>query len=412
MENNNELLVVSALLQDKNIIQDLEVNPDWFENQGFREIAYAINLLKGQDYRIKDVYNKVKTENYFYKGSEDELIMLRDMNKHPEIIDQQIYFLEVDYVDRELQRLTGQFQTQPKDSIAEQIQNLLERRESLKKSKDNGTLSSSYEEFKERLEGNVELISTWKALDQFFGGGLSGGQLVVVGARPAVGKTAMGLNMADQILKSNEDCATDFFSLEMDKLQVVNRLIAKKARINSMLLRNPAKLSDENRNKANETYKVLAKRDMRVFGSDYGSLNDIKLQIRKRATPNKYVAFIDYAGLINVADSRKNERQALNEVTRELKLLTNELQIAIVLFAQLNRGIEGRQDKKPTLADLKESGSLEQDANVALLLSQGEQENEVVCNIAKNREGNVGLVPFKFNKPFMDFDVDFDKWRG
>lgn len=178
MDNNNEMLVVSSLLQDKNIIQDIEVNPDWFENQGFKEIARAINLLKGQDYRIEDVYKKLKAEDYFYQGSTDELIMLRDVNKHPEIIDQQIHFLEVDYVDRELQRLTGQFQTQPKDSIAEQIQNLLERRESLKKSKDNGTLSSSYEEFKERLEGNVELISTWKSLDQFFGGGLSGGQLL------------------------------------------------------------------------------------------------------------------------------------------------------------------------------------------------------------------------------------------
>lgn len=410
--DNNEMLVVSALLQDYRIIQGIEIDPDWFINTSFGKIVKAINQLKGTEYRVEDVQKVLKADDWFYDGSLDELIMLKDMNGKPEIIDHVVHFLEVDYVDRQLSKLTGAFQSQPKDSYAEQIKTLLERRESLKKKKDNGTLSSSYKEFNNFLDGDVELMTTWKALDQFFGGGLSAGQLVIIGARPAVGKTAMGLNMAEKILINNEGCSADFYSLEMDKLQVANRIVAKTARINSMLLRNPKKLSEENKEKARAAYKLLAEQDLRIFGSDYGTLNDIKLQIRKRAKKNKYVAFVDYAGLVQVADSRKNERQVMNEVTRELKLLTNELKIAIVLFAQLNRGIESRQSKRPTLADLKESGSLEQDANVVLLLSQGERPNEVICDVAKNREGSVGTVPFKFNKPFMEFDIDYDKWRG
>ena len=151
--------------------------------------------------------------------------------------------------------------------------------------------------------------------------------------------------------------------------------------------------------------------DLRVYGAEYEQLNDIKQVIRKRAKSKagKYVAFIDYAGLVGVTDSRKTERQVMNEVTRTLKLLTNELDITIILFAQLNRGMEQRAEKKPTLADLKESGSLEQDANVVLLLSRNEQNEKIVdCQIAKNREGMTGCIPFKFIPQFMDFSIDYD----
>ncbi|MFR3684876.1 MAG: DnaB-like helicase C-terminal domain-containing protein, partial [Enterococcus sp.] len=120
-----------------------------------------------------------------------------------------------------------------------------------------------------------------------------------------------------------------------------------------------------------------------------------------------YLAIIDYAGLIAVSDSRKNERQAMNEVTRRLKLLTNELGITIVLLAQLNRDTD-KTNKPPTLSDLKESGSLEQDANIVMFLYRTDIEDRkhVQVKIAKSRDGVIGEIPFKFIGQFMDFSTE------
>jgi replicative DNA helicase len=153
--------------------------------------------------------------------------------------------------------------------------------------------------------------------------------------------------------------------------------------------------------------------DLRVYTSEYSNLNDIKYAIKQRLSDKKYVVFVDYAGLITVNDTRKNERQVMNEVTRELKKLTTDYGITIVLLAQLSRAVEQRQDKRPMLSDLKESGSLEQDANVTLLLSADDKDSRKIrCDVAKNREGMTGVAPFIFDKKFMDFSVDFDEWRG
>jgi replicative DNA helicase len=103
----------------------------------------------------------------------------------------------------------------------------------------------------------------------------------------------------------------------------------------------------------------------------------------------------------------------MNEVTRELKKLTTDYGITIILLAQLSRAVEQRQDKRPMLSDLKESGSLEQDANVTLLLSTDEKDSRKIrCDVAKNREGMTGIAPFIFDKKHMDFSIDFDEWRG
>lgn len=103
----------------------------------------------------------------------------------------------------------------------------------------------------------------------------------------------------------------------------------------------------------------------------------------------------------------------MNEVTRELKKLTTDYGITIFLLAQVNRAVENRENKQPLMADLKESGSLEQDANVVMLLSASSDNKEKIrCEIAKNREGMTGVAPFVFKQQFMDFSVDFDEWRG
>lgn len=409
---NNELRIVADLLSQPQIATEVFIEPEWFENKGLANVVSIIQQLKGTDYRVEDVYRELKAQHPFEAGTLDEWQVLASSSKNLGITEQMARMVHRAYVDRELKRVSIAYARTGAEKDAERLQRLLEEKEQLKQVKQDGALRNAYQEFLHRLDNEQPLLRTYDMLDKFLGGGLSGGQLVVIGARPAVGKTALGINMALNILEKNKDARVDFFTLEMTEWQLMTRVIAKKARINSMLLRQPSKLVPMNREKAIQVFQETMKQDLHVFGAEYSLLNDIKQAIRKRAKekPNQYVAFVDYAGLIRVTDGRKNERQTLNEVTRELKLLTNDLDIAVVLFSQLKRESESRigENKKPTLADLKESGSLEQDANVVLLLSRNAEQKDVVdCQIAKNREGMIGCVPFKFIPQFMDFSPDY-----
>lgn len=407
---NNELALISDLLAVPRLATEITVDPVWFESKSLQRVVAVIEQLKGTDYRIEDIHRELKAISPFEAGTLEEWELLADNYKRLGITHQLANMVHKDYLERELKQATREYASTSSEKQGERIERLLAEKASLKRVKRDGSLQNAYKEFLGLLDNDKPLLQTYDVLDKYLGGGLSAGQLVVIGARPAVGKTALGINLAMSILEKSDQARVDFFTLEMTDWQLMARVISRKAKINSMLLRQPSKLVEKNKEKAKRVFQETMKQDLHIYGAEYDQLNDIKQAIRKRAKDkeNFYVAFVDYAGLINVADSRKNERQALNEVTRELKLLTNELQIAIVLFAQLNRGLEQRQEKKPTLADLKESGSLEQDANVVMLLSRNEQRQEIIdCQIAKNREGMTGCVPFKFIPQFMDFSPDY-----
>ena len=409
-QENLEMATIAGLLANQHFIHEYRIQDDWFTNSGYREIFNAITFLKDTDYRLEDVYNRLKSENILWRESSDDLYLLADSYNQEVPFEYRIHFLHQDYINRELHRLTDAYSKNPKPEYAERLEALLSEQKLLSKKRDDGKLSG-LEELEKSLNGETgKLLKSFTNLDGFTGGGVGGGQLIVIGARPATGKTAMALSMMMKVLNQNENIKADFFSLEMNKMQLVTRLISFKTQINSMLLRDMSQLSNENKNRVRDAYNDLSKLNLRLFGAEYDTIDDIKHLIRKRVEKDHYIAFVDYAGLIKSRDSRKNERQVMNEVTRELKLLTNELDIPIVLLAQLNRAVESRQVKKPTLADLKESGSLEQDANVVMLLSKSDEDNpkRILCEIAKNREGRIGITYFKFDASIMDFDTDYN----
>jgi replicative DNA helicase len=283
-----------------------------------------------------------------------------------------------------------------------------EELESLKKVKSDGSIAKGYADFVEHLEAKQNpFIRTFPKLDTSLGGGFGPGELAVIGARPAVGKTAFAINLAMSALERTKDVAVDLFTLEMTTEQMMYRFVSKKAKINNMQIRNPIKLPNEKKRQAALAYKELSKLNIRIYDQEYTQLNDIVLAIRKRAKKGKYLAIIDYAGLVAVKDSRKNAREILNEVTRRLKLLTNELGITVILLSQLSRDTE-KTGKVPTLADLKESGSLEQDANIVMFLyrEKPDDRKHVQVKIAKSRDGVIGEIPFKFIGQFMEFSTE------
>ena len=267
------------------------------------------------------------------------------------------------------------------------------------------------------MEGHsTNFIKTFPGeFDTLLGGGLTGGSLYVIGARPAVGKTSMALNLADNIVSNNKKVHVDFFSLEMPLDQMMNRYVAKKTRINSYFLRNPKhyqdKLSREKREEAIRAYKEIAKLPLKFYtAQSFRSLNKIIRKIKKNAVIGNYVPIIDHALLIDAGLAKSDRRLNMIEVTKRLKSLSNELNIPIVLLTQLNRETD-RTAKKPTLADLQESASFEQDANVVMLmyLEDPEDKTKILLNIAKNRDGFTGVLPFKLIGQFADFSFDYNR---
>lgn len=411
---NNEMKLVAELLNDTSLITAIEVDSTWFENFGYKNIIEAINRLRGTSYTLEQVHREMRVIDYFQSGTIEDLELLKGFataEGNEEELARQVH---IDYLEHNLSYMSSVFAQTLSKQDGDKLQGLLSEYEETAYTKPNGHLQNAFVEFSKSLDEENNAVKTFEPLDQFLGGGITGGKLIVLAGRPATGKTAFALNIMEQAFEKNQDVACDFFTFEMGQNELITRLVSKKTRINSLLFIS-RKLTEENKKKSRQAYMdMMQKYDMRVFTSEHSKLNDIKMAIKKRKDDKKhYIAFVDYAGLITVNDTRKNERQVMNEVTRELKKLTTDYNITIFLLAQMSRAVESRSDKKPMLSDLKESGSLEQDANAVLFLSADENDpKRIACDIAKNREGLTGVAPFIFTKQFMDFSVDFDRWRG
>jgi replicative DNA helicase len=407
MIENFEMQFTASLLNDPKQINDIDVNPDWFINDSFKEIVIAIQSKKGEQELLNDILTTIKQLSPFNKISIDDLILLRD--SEPTSAMTEFYAIQIHkvFVKNELKRLTDNYSDSEDERLLQQITDYQEELLGLNKRKMDGSIRG-YDRFVEHLKAEKnEFIQTFKPLDTSLGGGFGPGELVVVGARPAVGKTAFAINLALQSLAKNEEIATDIFTLEMTQEQMMYRFVSNKAKVNNMQIRNPKGLDRSKKNLAAKAYQEISEMNLKIYDQEYTQLNDIITAIKKRAEKGKYLAIIDYVGLVAVSDSRKDQRQIISEVTRRLKLLTNELQITIILLAQLNRETE-KTGKVPTLADLKDSGSLEQDANIVMFLYRPDEENRqaIKVKIAKSRDGVIGELPFKFIGQFMDFSPE------
>ena len=411
---NNELRLVAEMLNNPSIITNIDIDSEWFESPQCKLIVEAMTRLRGMKYTTEQVHREMRTIDYFKAGTADELDILKNSANQLGIERELARIIHNDYLDRKLHSASIKYAETLSKTDGDKLSRLLEEKRDVNHIKSDGKLDKAFSEFSENLDKPSDVLTTYKPLDAFLGGGLTGGKLIVLAGRPATGKTAFALNIMHRLFTDNENVQCDFFTFEMGQNELMTRLVSKETHINSLLFVGKDKLSQENKVKARKAYEEMKNTfDLRVYTSEYSNLNDIKYAIKQRLSDKKYVVFVDYAGLIIVNDTRKNERQVMNEVTRELKKLTTDYGITIVLLAQLSRAVEQRQDKRPMLSDLKESGSLEQDANVTLLLSADDKDSRKIrCDVAKNREGMTGVAPFIFDKKFMDFSVDFDEWRG
>lgn len=249
--------------------------------------------------------------------------------------------------------------------------------------------------------------------------GFQKSDLIIIAGRPSIGKTALGLNIALNILKESK-LPILLFSLEMSKEQIIYRLLSIEANINQTRLKS-GKLYKDDWLKLNKIIKVMSKIPFFIDDMPNLSIQDMQLKIKTILFEqgNIGLIIIDYLQLMENPKSKiENRVQELSLITRALKNLARQFSIPIIALSQLSRNVENRIDKKPILSDLRESGSIEQDADLVLMLyknqdsnlKQTETENYYLIEliIAKQRNGPLGNVKLKFDPnrtKFSNFEL-------
>ncbi len=259
-------------------------------------------------------------------------------------------------------------------------------------------------------KGGLTGLSTgFKDLDTLTSG-LQKSDLVLVAARPSMGKTAFTLNIASYVGLHGGICA--FFSLEMSKEQLMQRMLCSEGGIDAQHLRT-GQLTDEEWTKLVEVADRLNKAP--IYIDDTAGITVMELRSKARRLKAEHgldVIFIDYLQLMQGRPSRNsdNRQQEISEISRSLKALARELDVPVVALSQLSRSVESRQVKRPMLSDLRESGSLEQDADIVMFLyredyydKDTEDKNITEVIIAKHRNGPVDTIKLFFQREFTKF---------
>ncbi|WP_419954858.1 replicative DNA helicase [Neobacillus niacini] len=240
--------------------------------------------------------------------------------------------------------------------------------------------------------------------------GFQRNDLIIVGARPSVGKTAFALNVAQNVAqKTGENIA--IFSLEMGAEQLVMRLLCAEGNIDAQRLRTGT-LTDDDWGKLTMAMGSLSNTGIFIDDTPGVRISDIRSKCRRLKQEHGLgMILIDYLQLIlGSGRSGENRQQEVSEISRSLKQLARELQVPVIALSQLSRGVEQRQDKRPMMSDIRESGSIEQDADIVAFLyrddyydKESENKNIIEIIIAKQRNGPTGTVSLAFVKEYNKF---------
>ncbi|KKR97043.1 MAG: Primary replicative DNA helicase [candidate division TM6 bacterium GW2011_GWE2_41_16] len=255
------------------------------------------------------------------------------------------------------------------------------------------------------------IATGFKQLDSMTSG-FQNGDLIVLAARPSMGKTALALRLAEQAVANG--CTVGFFSLEMGADQLALRLLSAESRISYHSIRTASISSDEWMDLTSVAAR-LADQPLYIDDTPLQTIMDIRTKARRlKMEKGLAMIVIDYLQLINVTKKHENRHQEVSEISRSLKALAKELQIPIVALSQLSRAVDSRVDKRPLLSDLRESGAIEQDADLIMFLyrdvvynSDTENPNSTELIVGKHRNGPTGTVHMHYQRELMLFG-DFE----
>jgi replicative DNA helicase len=274
-------------------------------------------------------------------------------------------------------------------------------------------LTEAFENIDKREGKHVTGLPTgFREMDEMTAG-LQKGELIIIAGRPSMGKTSFALNLAEHIGADNK-LPLAIFSLEMSKQQLAERFLCSRSCIDSQLVRKGI-LSTEQHQELIRTGSELS--EAPIFIDDSAGITPLELRAKTRRLRSQYniqCVMIDYLQLMAIGGRVESRQQEISTISRQMKALARELEVPVVVLSQLNRAAEGREGHRPRMSDLRESGSIEQDADVIMLLHRedyyhkGEgdytENNIAEVIIAKQRNGPTGVVELVFNSQYTRFE--------
>lgn len=253
-------------------------------------------------------------------------------------------------------------------------------------------------ELASKTQGNVTGIPTGFVDLDYKTSGLQPSDFILIAARPSMGKTALVLNIA-QYVAFHENMSIAVFSLEMSKEQLVNRLFSLESRVDAQVLRS-GNLNDSEWEKLIEGAGVIGKSNLIIDDTPGIAISELRSKCRKyKLEHDLKLVIIDYLQLMSGNGKSDSRQQEISDISRSLKGLARELNVPVIALSQLSRAVEQRPDHRPMLSDLRESGAIEQDADVVMFIyrddyynKDSDMKNIAEINIAKQRNGPIGTV--------------------
>lgn len=397
-DNNRKIFITLKYLYDNNIPIDMTTVTNELRNKGFlEEIGGVIYLTE-----VLNTESTAANINYYLKIVNDDSLLRRLIEVSNEV-NQMGYNTEndvgdtLDEAERKILGIVKDKRSTEFRSIKDVVYSVQQNLQTLAETK-----------------GDITGIATgWIDFDKMTSG-LHENQLIIIGARPAMGKTAFALNLATNVATSS-DKSVAIFNLEMSAEQLANRMLSSLGQIEGYKFMS-GKLNNNDYIKFNEALSQLE--DTKLFIDDTPgiTIGEIRSKCRrlKSSSSGLDLVIIDYLQLVSGGKNYgANRQQEVSDISRSLKMLAMELNIPIIALCQLSRSVEMREDKRPLMSDLRESGSIEQDADIVAFLYRDDYYNKSERNdnnisiseliIGKHRNGSNGIVKLVFKRDMSTF---------
>ncbi|WP_426429103.1 DnaB helicase C-terminal domain-containing protein [Staphylococcus equorum] len=401
-----ESTVIASLLKKPELLEKLRVKPYMFQDEHFK--GFLDFILDQGKVDLNEIHLKSVKDNTFLSSDIIGRLYQSKFIGHGFFERYQQDLLQ-NYQIFKANELTQEFKSEPTAETFNYMVEELKDLTNISTKKDDGTKRYANELVEDLYSDEpINRIKTkYRAMDEKIGG-FEPSQLVVIAARPSVGKTGFALNMMWNI--ASEGYETSFFSIETTGKNVLQRLLATITGIELNRIKNTQDLTPDELTKLTDGIDKILKMKININDDSTTTPQDIRAQAMKQ-TEKGQVIFIDYLQLMST-DTKMDRRVAVEKLSRDLKIIANETGAIIIVLSQLSRGVESRNDKRPMMSDMKESGGIEADASMAMLLYREdyyEQEDDpsgksiVECNVAKNKDGETGVIEFEFYKKTQRF---------
>lgn len=427
-----EQSVLGCVLLDFSCISDVMqyISADSFYRKSHQEI-FSIMLSMFSSGSAADYLTILETVRRaeIFESDEDAKVYLTSLAQsvpsianvvsYAQIVQEKAYLRSLLKISQDIMTNVAQKEDDPKkllDSVEQRIFEIRQGREAGGLTRIDEILIQAYDKLQKLSSADSEkykgLSSGFKELDNVTTG-LNPSDLIILAARPGMGKTSFALNIATNVAKkAGKDVAV--FSLEMSKEQLALRLLSSEARVVSNALRT-GELSSDDWERIAVNAEALSKAPLYI--DDTGGISVAEIKAKCRRLKNLGLIVIDYLQLMTSSRRSDNRVLEVSEMTRNLKLMARELNVPIITLSQLSRGPEARTDKRPMMSDLRESGSIEQDADLVLFLYRDEYYNKesdphiAECIVGKNRHGETSTIQVAWDGKYTRFS-GLEKFRS